>query len=92
VDPADVLLERRGEGFQGSLTVTFALYSNSVFQGVLPPIQKDLTFTQEQFNSVLKDGIVIPQDVTVSDQIQQVRVMVFDRALSGLGSVTIPTR
>jgi len=92
VDPADVLLERRGEGFQGSLTVTFALYSNSVFQGVLPPLQKDLTFTQEQFNSVLKDGIVIPQDVTVSDQIQQVRVMVFDRALSGLGSVTIPTR
>jgi VWFA-related protein len=92
VDPADVLLERRGEGFQGSLTVMFALYRNSVLQGVLPPIQKDLTFTQEQFNSVLKDGIVIPQDVTVSDQIQQVRVMVFDRTLHGLGSVTIPTR
>jgi hypothetical protein len=34
---------------------------------------------------------VIPLDVNAGDN-QQVRVMVFDRALHGLGSVTIPVK
>jgi hypothetical protein len=69
-----------------------ALYSNGIFQGASFPIQKDLNLTQEEFDSASKDGILITQDLTVNNQIQQVRVMVFDRALHRMGSVTIPIR
>ena len=91
VDPADVLLERRGGELQGSLTMRCAIYSNGVMMGVLPRVQKDLAFTEEQLNG-LRDGIVMSQDVQVSRPNQQVRVMVFDRALHSLGSVTVPTK
>ena len=92
VDPADVLIHRRGERFEGGLNVMLALYSNGVFQGASFPIQKDLNLTREEFDSASKDGILITQDVTVNNQIQQVRVMVFDRTLHRMGSVTIPIR
>lgn len=92
VDPADVLIHRPGERFEGGLNVMLALYSNSIFQDALLPNQKDLNFTQEEFDSASKNGILIPEDVTVKNQIQQVRVMVFDRALHRMGSVTIPIR
>jgi VWFA-related protein len=90
IDPADVLIEHRGQRFQGGLTVAFGFYRGGIFQGPGPTIQKDLDYSQEQFNQVSKDGIVIPQDVSVSGQTEQVRVMVFDRRLQSLGSVTIP--
>jgi hypothetical protein len=70
--------------------VAFGFYRGGIFQGPGPTIQKDLDYSQEQFNQVSKDGIVIPQDVSVSGQTEQVRVMVFDRRLQSLGSVTIP--
>jgi hypothetical protein len=91
VDPANVLLERRRESFHGGLTVRLAFYRNSILQVAPPAIQKDFDLTQEQLNNSLKDGIVIPLDVNAGDN-QQVRVMVFDRALHGLGSVTIPVK
>lgn len=92
VDPADVLIRRRGERFEGGLNVMLALCSNGIFQGASFPIQKDLNLTQEEFDSASKDGILITQNVTVNNQIQQVRVMVFDRVLHRMGSVTIPIR
>jgi len=90
VDPADVLIHRRGERFEGGLNVMFALYSNGIFQSQSFPVQKDFNLTQEEFDSASKDGILIPRDVTVGNRIQQVRVMVFDRALHRMGSLTIP--
>jgi hypothetical protein len=92
VDPADVLVEQRGESFHGSLSVMPALYHEGHLSRVLPSIRKDLNFTPEEFQRAIKDGIVIPQDLPVDDQIQQVRVMVFDRAMYSLGSVTIPLK
>jgi VWFA-related protein len=91
VDPADVLMEHRGTQLQGSLTLRCALYGRSGFQGATAAIQKDFTFTQEQLND-LKDGIVVPQDVQADSDVQKVRVMVLDRALHELGSVTIPVK
>jgi VWFA-related protein len=106
VDPADVLMERHGTQLQGSLILRCALYGKGAaarrileweggaadhFLGATPAIQKDFTFTQEQLNS-LKDGIVVPQDVQADSDVQQVRVMVLDRELHNLGSVTIPAK
>lgn len=91
-DPEDVFLEHRGDRFHGNLSIKVALYRDGEFESAQPAIQQDVDFTQEQYDSALKNGIVIPRDVTVTGQIQQIRVMVFDHGIHGLGSVTIPVR
>ena len=90
VDAADVFLDHRGDTYRGSLSVKFALYRDGVFESAQPTIHQDLNLTQAQYDSALKNGIVVSRDVTVADQIQQVRAMVFDRGIQSLGSVTIP--
>lgn len=92
VDPGDLLLDHTGDRYHASLSVRCALYRDSVFESAEPAITEDLVLTREQYDSAMKSGIVIPQDVAVKGQIQQVRVMVFDRGLQALGSVTVPVR
>lgn len=92
VDPADVLIEHRGDRFHGSLIMKVALYRDGVFESAQAGIAQDIDLTQEKYESALKNGIVIPQDVVVNGQIQQMRLMVFDRGGHGLGSVTIPIK
>jgi hypothetical protein len=38
----------------------------------------------------MKDGVVVSRDAPVDDKVQKIQVMVFDRGLHGLGSVTVP--
>jgi VWFA-related protein len=92
VDPGDVLIERRGESYQGSLDVMLASYSEGVLTGQSRPTHFDINLTQEQFNKAAQDWIHIPQTVPVSDGSRKIRVVVFDRGLQGLGSVTIPAK
>lgn len=92
VDPADIFLARSGGRFQGSLSLKFALYTDGTYEDAPPAIRQDIDFTQEQYDSAMKSGIVIAHDVVVTDKIQQVRVMVFDRGIQGLGSVTVPVK
>jgi hypothetical protein len=92
VDPADVLFERRGDRLHGSLSMKFALYRDGVFRGAQTTTEQDFDLTQEQYNSALKNGIAISRDVAVDAQIQQLRVMVFDRGSRGLGSAMVPTK
>ncbi len=90
VDAADIFLEHRGDRFQGSLSVKFALYRDGALQSAEPTIQKALNYTRQEYDSAMKNGIVIPGDVAISGEGGQVRVMVFDRMILRLGSVTVP--
>jgi VWFA-related protein len=92
VEPGDLLLEHRGDRSHGSVAMKFALYSSGEFQDAQATIQQDIDLTQEQYDGARKTGIVIPRDLVVSGEIQQVRVMVFDLEGHGLGSVTIPIK
>jgi len=57
-----------------------------------PAIQQDLKLTQAEYDAAAKDGIVISRDVAAPGQMQQVRVMVIDRGIQSLGSVTVPVK
>ena len=89
VDPADLLIERSGERYRAKVDVLFALYSEGFLKDEPPPVRVDLTLTQAQLDQARKDGISVPFDVPVSNQIQKARVMVVDPRLQALGSVTI---
>jgi len=92
VDPADVLIERRGDRYHGALAVMVALYSEGSLKEALPRSRADFSLTRAQMNQAAKDGIHIPQDVPVGKGSRNVRVMVFDRGLQGLGTVMVPLK
>ncbi len=89
VDPADLLIERSGEQYRATVDVLVALYGEGFLTDGPPPTRVDLTLTQAQLDQARKNGILVPFDVPVSDQIQKARVMVFDPRLQALGSVTM---
>jgi VWFA-related protein len=92
IDPADVYLGHDGGEFHGSLEVKFALYRDGTLESAPPAIQQDLKLTQAEYDAAAKDGIVISRDVAAPGQMQQVRVMVIDRGIQSLGSVTVPVK
>jgi VWFA-related protein len=92
VDATDLYLERRGDRFLGSLSMRFALYHDGTYEDAAPAFRQDLDFSQDQYDLAIKNGIAIPRDVEVTDKIDQVRVMLFDRGIQGLGSVTVPVK
>ncbi len=92
VDPADVLLDHIGSRYHGRISVMFAFYSGSDFLKTSPPIPLDLSLTEDQFTKAAIDGIEIPQDVALNDEVKKIRVIVLDDGLYALGSVTVPAK
>lgn len=90
IDPADVLLEKQGEKYQADLAVLFAFYSGGVLKSTSQPVRLSFGITEDQFNQAQKGGVNFPQDVAVESGVDEIRVMVFDRKLDALGSVTLP--
>jgi VWFA-related protein len=92
VNASDVLLEKRGGRYQGSLGVMLAFYQDGFLKAASNAKTVDLDLTGEKYDQALKDGILIEEDAPLSDQIQKVRVMVFDPMLEALGSTTIDAK
>ena len=90
IDPSDLLLERRREQYQGEIDVMVALYSDGFLREALPSAHAKINLTQVQLDLAVKDGIHILQDVPVGEEVRNVRVMVYDRGLQALGTVTVP--
>jgi len=89
VDPADVLLEQRGGNYQGELALMFALYSQGFLKDASAPMDVNIDLTPDQFRKAQTDGIDVSKDLRVGGGIDKIRVMVFDRRLFALGSVTV---
>ena len=89
IDPADVFIEPTGSNYQVHLTVLLAPYSDH-FEVPPMPVDVDINLTPAELNKASKDGIVVTQDVSWNDKVPKMRVIVFDRGLHGIGSVTVP--
>jgi hypothetical protein len=92
VNAADVLLEKHGDRYQGSLGVMLAFYQDGFLKEVTHGKTVDLDLTGQKYDQALKDGILIDEEAPLNDQIQKVRVMVFDPMLEALGSATISVK
>jgi len=89
VDPADVLLEQHDGTYQGQLALLFGFYSHGFFERAPKAIDVDVRLTPGQFSQAQKDGIDVSQDVAVTSDAEKIRVIVMDRKLYALGSVTV---
>jgi len=89
IDPADALLEQRGGNYQGRLALMFASYRQGFLKEATAPLPLDVNLTPDQFKRAQKDGIDASQDLPEAADVDKIRVMVFDRRMFALGSVTV---
>jgi VWFA-related protein len=91
-DPADVLILPEGDHYRVQLDVIVAAYNENVPKVTSPATRVELTLTKAQLNQAATEGIAVPLDVPVSNQVQKLRVIVLDPKMQALGSVTIPAK
>jgi hypothetical protein len=92
IDPADLLLREQGGKYSGAL---YCLISDRSATGPLgePTVQElHPELTAEQYKSVFKDGLPLPEDHPTNPAAQQVRVIVLDQNTNAVGSVTFPVK
>jgi hypothetical protein len=87
-----VLIEHSGEHYQATLDVMVAFYSEGSLKGTSPATRMNLSFTQAQMDRATKEGISMPLNLPVGNEIQNARIMVFNPGLQALGSATVPTK
>ncbi len=90
IEPADVLFEQHDGKYHGQLDLLYAFYSQDVLKSVSSPIPIDVHLPADQFEKAQSQGINLSQDVLVGRDIGKIRVIVLDRKLYALGSVTVP--
>ncbi len=89
IDPGDILLEQRDGSYRGQLALLFAFYSHGFLERAASPVHINVNLTPDQFSQAQKGGIDASQDVEVSSDAEKIRVIVMDRKLHALGSVTV---
>jgi VWFA-related protein len=92
VDPADVLIERHGDRYQGELRIWLALYSEGFLKRTSIQASVNINLSEGEFKQAAQDWVHTSEEIPVSSDIDKVRVIVFDRGFHGLGSVTVPTK
>ena len=93
IDPSDLLLRRQDAGKY--LGAVYCLVSNRSATAPLgEPTVLDLhpELTADQYKMVMKDGLPLTQDHTITDATQEVRVIILDQNTNSVGSVTFPVK
>jgi len=89
IDPGDVLLEQSDGKYHGELALLFATYDQGIFKDAPPPTPIEIDLSQDQFDKEQTDGIDLSLDVQPTSGVERIRVIVMDRKLYALGSVTV---
>jgi len=90
IDAHDIVLVHEGELYNGELRVAVVGYTPGVEprRGPVTPI--DLHLSAQDHDRALKEGIGFVQDMELPEEMEKVRLIVFDRGSNAIGSVTIP--
>lgn len=91
IDARDVVLVS-GEGgqYQGQLRVAIVGYTPAQLTQRGPVTPLDLHYSAQERDKVLQQGIGYSQNLGLDPNITAIRLIVFDRGSSAIGSVTIP--
>ena len=90
IDLAGVHLTSSGEGYSGDLAVRFVEFRDDGGMRQSKSQTLRLQLTREQYAAAEKDGFGVTQAVALEPHVEKLRVIVFDRASSAIGSLTIP--
>ncbi|HEV2690728.1 MAG TPA: VWA domain-containing protein [Bryobacteraceae bacterium] len=86
----DVQLMSTEAGFSGDVSVTLVAYDAAGRQTVLKQTGYPFRMTAEQHRDALKNGITLSPDQPLKEDVRKIRIIVFDRYSSAIGSLTVP--
>jgi VWFA-related protein len=89
METRDLLVTQRGDHFTAQLASYVAAYLPDNRLQEYPVLPINLNLTAEQYGKVSRDGIHLGQDVTVSENVHKLRLLVVDRAANLAGTLTI---
>ncbi|HLH39280.1 MAG TPA: VWA domain-containing protein [Bryobacteraceae bacterium] len=90
IDANDIRMTRTDQDYSGQVSITYVAYDAEGRASVAPAAEFPFHMSSEQRNGALKGGMSLSQDRSAADTAQRIRLIVFDRAASTIGSVTIP--
>ncbi len=90
IDAKDIALGQEGDHFEGQLRVALIGYQIDGHMEASKVMPVTLHYTAEERDKAFAEGITLSQNVGISDQINKVRLVVFDRGSNAIGSLTIP--
>ena len=90
IDLNGVQLTQSGDEFTGELAARFVEYQDDGAMRQTKPVALKLHFTGAQHEAALKDGFPLEEGLAMAPNVEKVRFVVFDRASSAIGSLTIP--
>lgn len=90
IDAQDVALVRDGEQYRGELRLALAAYT----QGARPEggrtIPLELHYSAAEREKAIEEGIPFAQNLKLGEGTRAVRLIVYDRGLNTVGSITVP--
>jgi predicted DNA-binding ribbon-helix-helix protein len=92
IDGNDVTWTEEGNQYASALRLAVVRYSQGQQPDISMIVPLHLQGNGEQMEQARKDGIPYSEDITVPENAQTVRVVVFDTGSSAVGSVSIPVR
>ncbi len=90
IDLNGVQLTQSGDEFTGELAARFVEYQDDGTMRQTKPVALKVHFTGDQHDAALKDGFPMDEGLTLAPKVEKVRLIVFDRTSSAIGSLTIP--
>ena len=91
IDPRDALMRPGSDGrFHSPLLLVIAGYDEEGLKELPPPEKLDLSLTEQEYQSGVRDDVEVAKDITPSSSNRKIRCIVMDRELNAVGSVTVP--
>ncbi len=90
VDPGDIALAETSDIAAGKLAVGFAGYLKDGRLEMFPMEEVALKLTAPQREQAMREGIPIEKHLVLTEGVEKLRVLVYDRASGAVGSLAIP--
>jgi VWFA-related protein len=90
IDAKDIALGHEGDQYTGQLRLAVVSYEADGRAEGSAVIPLDLHYSAQERDKALKEGVDFSHDVAIGEQVNKVRLIVFDRNSNAIGSLTIP--
>ncbi|HUI56835.1 MAG TPA: VWA domain-containing protein [Bryobacteraceae bacterium] len=90
IDAHDIVLVHTGDQYDAELRLGIAAYAEGSQPKRGPVMPMDLHLSAQQRDKALQEGIAVVQDIALPRDVQTLRLIVFDRGSTAIGSVTLP--
>ena len=90
MDPGDVGFVQAGDTATGRLAVSVVGYLKDGRMETFPAEEVAPKLTADQREKALREGIAVERRLVLSEGVERLRVLVYDRGSGALGSLAIP--